>query len=116
MPFLKSVGDGCPIDRLSALDVRDTSEIDWKQLPDKDWNTFRSHKLREHWRVYLKRIQKSHPSFDVSDFRAVVQHLKSEVSNQSPSRRIVSKNVVDASDIDDNNEDSDSDDDDEESN
>jgi hypothetical protein len=88
------------INRLSALDVKDTSEIDWKQLPDKNWNNFRSHKLREHFRVYTRRIQKTHPDFDISDFRAVVQHLKANLQGPSPNR-IVSRNEVDASDLDD---------------
>lgn len=35
--------------RVDSLNVRDDSEIDWKTLPDPNWNLWSAHALQRRW-------------------------------------------------------------------
>ena len=35
--------------RVDSLNVRDDSEIDWKTLPDPNWNLWSAHTLQRRW-------------------------------------------------------------------
>ena len=39
---------------MASLNVRDDSEIDWKLLPDSEWNLWSAHSLQRRW-LTLKR-------------------------------------------------------------
>ena len=45
--------------RVDSLNVRDDSEIDWKTLPDEDWNMWSAHALQRRW-LTMKRSVKGH--------------------------------------------------------
>ena len=45
--------------RIAALNVRDDSEIDWKLLPDENWNLWSTHALQRRWQT-LKRSVKGY--------------------------------------------------------
>lgn len=54
VPLSKSLDD-----RVDSMNVRDDSEIDWKTLPDSDWNDFSAHVLQRRW-LTLKRSIKGY--------------------------------------------------------
>lgn len=45
--------------RIDSLNVRDDTEIDWKQLPDEHWNIWSAHSLQRRW-LTMKRGIKGH--------------------------------------------------------
>ncbi|KAF8592177.1 hypothetical protein K439DRAFT_1325062 [Ramaria rubella] len=47
------------VHKVASMDVRDDTEIDWKLLPDEDWNLWSAHLLQRRWRT-LKHAIKGH--------------------------------------------------------
>ena len=45
--------------RVASLNVRDDSEIDWKQLPDENWNVWSAHQLQRRWKTLKDSIKDS---------------------------------------------------------
>ena len=45
--------------RIGALSIVHDSEIDWKQLSDKDWNLWSAHTLQRRWQTLKKGIKGS---------------------------------------------------------
>ena len=45
--------------RVDSLNVRDDTEIDWKLLPDENWNVWSAHALQRRW-LTMKRSIKGH--------------------------------------------------------
>ncbi|KAF8524606.1 hypothetical protein BU17DRAFT_30066, partial [Hysterangium stoloniferum] len=45
------------VHKVGALDVRDDSEINWKELPDKDWNLHSAHMIQRRWRALVSAIK-----------------------------------------------------------
>lgn len=60
--FVHPVSRGSPLIqdcRIDSLNVRHDSEIDWKTLPDSDWNLWSPHILQRRWTT-MKRSIKCH--------------------------------------------------------
>ena len=45
--------------RIDSMNVRDDTEIDWKLIPDPDWNLWSAHTLQRRW-LTLKNSIKGH--------------------------------------------------------
>jgi len=45
------------VHKVAALNVRDDSEIDWKRLPDNDWNLHSAHIIQRRWRALVSAIK-----------------------------------------------------------
>lgn len=43
--------------RVDSLNVRDDSEIDWKTLPDEDWNMWSAHALQRRWLTMKRSVR-----------------------------------------------------------
>ena len=43
--------------RVDSLHVNDDTEIDWKTLPDPDWNLWSAHTLQRRWLTMKKSIK-----------------------------------------------------------
>src|SRR6267154_4385146 len=45
------------ITRVDSMNVRDDTEIDWKTLPDSDWNLWSAHSLQRRWLTMKRGIK-----------------------------------------------------------
>ena len=43
--------------RVDSLNVRDDSEIDWKTLPDPNWNLWSAHTLQRRWLTMKRSVR-----------------------------------------------------------
>lgn len=43
--------------RVDSLNVRDDTEIDWKLLPDDNWNVWSAHSLQRRWLTMKRSIK-----------------------------------------------------------
>jgi Myb-like DNA-binding protein REB1 len=43
--------------RVDSLNVRDDTEIDWKLIPDADWNLWSAHTLQRRWLTLKKGVK-----------------------------------------------------------
>lgn len=46
-----------PFCRIDSLNVRDDTEIDWKVIPDPDWNLWSPHTLQRRWLTMKKGVK-----------------------------------------------------------
>jgi len=46
-----------PFVRIDSLNVRDDTEIDWKLIPDADWNLWSAHTLQRRWLTLKKGVK-----------------------------------------------------------
>lgn len=44
-------------DRVDSMNVRDDTEIDWKLLPDENWNIWSAHSLQRRWLTMKRGIK-----------------------------------------------------------
>ncbi|KAK7696166.1 hypothetical protein QCA50_000817 [Cerrena zonata] len=47
------------VHKVASLNVRDDSEVDWKQLPDENWNVWSAHQLQRRWKTLKDSIKDS---------------------------------------------------------
>lgn len=45
------------VTRVDSMNVRDDTEIDWKTLPDSDWNLWSAHSLQRRWLTMKRAIK-----------------------------------------------------------
>ena len=113
--------------RVDSLNVRDDTEIDWKLLPDENWNVWSAHALQRRW-LTMKRSIKGHEEMShagtlilphflsyfefervalCSEIMEILKTKKSHVPGPSSGRKKKSKvtsaeAVIDVDDVDGN--------------
>ena len=45
------------VHKVDSLNVRDDTEIDWKLLPDENWNVWSAHSLQRRWLTMKRSIK-----------------------------------------------------------
>ncbi len=45
------------MNRVDSMNVRDDTEIDWKLLPDENWNIWSAHSLQRRWLTMKRSIK-----------------------------------------------------------
>ncbi|KAF7352633.1 Nucleolar protein [Mycena venus] len=83
------------IQKVDALNVRDDTEINWKTIPDSEWNLWSAHTLQRRWLTMKKGIK----GFEAMAHREIMDILR--VKNaEIPQGKIIksSKFVVDSDD------------------
>ena len=45
------------LNRVDSMNVRDDTEIDWKLLPDENWNIWSAHSLQRRWLTMKRGIK-----------------------------------------------------------
>ncbi|KIK67966.1 hypothetical protein GYMLUDRAFT_36767 [Collybiopsis luxurians FD-317 M1] len=94
------------VHKLDSLHVRDDSEIDWKTLPDGDWNLWSAHVLQRRW-LTMKRSIKGHEEMSMQE---IMEILKAKKTNIDPTPEVSrtkkkSKNYPSAEMVDSDGED-----------
>ncbi|THH05912.1 hypothetical protein EW146_g9771 [Bondarzewia mesenterica] len=80
------------VHKVQSLNVRDDSEIDWKTLPDPNWNFWSAHALQRRWLTMKRGIQ-------IMDI-LLVKNVHLPVNNGRRHRKITSAEAVEDSDED----------------
>ncbi|KAI0787207.1 hypothetical protein BC629DRAFT_1582327 [Irpex lacteus] len=73
------------VHKVDSLNVRDDSEIDWKLLPDDDWNMWSAHALQRRW-LTMKRSVKGHEEMSHAELMDILRTKKAQ-SPPPPSAR-----------------------------
>ncbi|TFY83059.1 hypothetical protein EWM64_g953 [Hericium alpestre] len=89
------------VHKVESLHVRDDSEIDWKTLPDQNWNLWSPHTLQRRW-LTMKRSIKGHEEMSHEEIMDILLVKKAHLPPQSTRRKqkIVSAEAVEDSDED----------------
>ncbi|KAF6762096.1 nucleolar protein [Ephemerocybe angulata] len=75
------------VHKVDSLNVNDDTEIDWKTLPDPDWNLWSAHTLQRRW-LTMKRSIKGHEEMshqEIVDILRVKKSLLPDILSSSPS-------------------------------
>jgi len=91
------------VHKVDSLNVRDDSEIDWKTLPDPNWNLWSAHTLQRRW-LSMKRSVRGYEDMTHAEILDILR-LKKLHSPGSRFRAVVSAEAVE--DSDDMNDDGD---------
>ncbi|KAI0251329.1 hypothetical protein BJV78DRAFT_1212509 [Lactifluus subvellereus] len=84
------------VHKVDSLHVRDDSEIDWKTLPDLNWNLWSAHILQRRWQT-MKRSVRGHEDMTHAEILDILRLKKLHLPG-SRSRAVVSAEAVDDSD------------------
>jgi len=87
------------VHKVESLHVRDDSEIDWKTLPDSNWNLWSAHTLQRRW-LTMKRSVRGYEDMTHAEILDILRLKKLHLSS-SRSRAVVSAEAVEDSDADD---------------
>ncbi|KAI0304180.1 hypothetical protein BC826DRAFT_902857 [Russula brevipes] len=89
------------VHKVDSLHVRDDSEIDWKTLPDPNWNLWSAHTLQRRW-LTMKRSVRGYEDMTHAEILDILR-LKKLHPQSSRSRAVVSAEAVEDSDDGDDN-------------
>ncbi|KAI9466939.1 hypothetical protein BJY52DRAFT_1235377 [Lactarius psammicola] len=84
------------VHKVDSLNVRDDSEIDWKTLPDPNWNLWSAHTLQRRW-LTMKRSVRGYEDMTHAEILDILR-LKKLHSPGSRLRTVVSAEAVEDSD------------------
>jgi hypothetical protein len=84
------------VHKVDSLNVRDDSEIDWKTLPDPNWNLWSAHALQRRW-LTMKRSVRGYEDMTHAEILDILR-LKKLHSTSSRLRAVVSAEAVEDSD------------------
>ncbi|KAI0004938.1 hypothetical protein BJV74DRAFT_805827 [Russula compacta] len=90
------------VHKVDSLHVRDDSEIDWKTLPDSNWNLWSAHTLQRRW-LTMKRSVRGHEDMTHPEILDILRLKKLHLPG-SRSRAVVSAEAVEDSDDVDSDE------------
>ncbi|KDQ15397.1 hypothetical protein BOTBODRAFT_108677 [Botryobasidium botryosum FD-172 SS1] len=65
------------VHKVASLNVHDDTEIDWKLLPDPDWDSWSAHQLQRRWQS-LKRTIKNHEEMSFAEILEILKAKKAE--------------------------------------
>ncbi|PCH40916.1 hypothetical protein WOLCODRAFT_71536 [Wolfiporia cocos MD-104 SS10] len=85
------------VHKVDSLNARDDSEIDWKLLPDQNWNFWSAHALQRRWVTMKKSIK----GYEEMSHAEIVEILKSKKSVPPPPTGRKRKKVTSAEEVDD---------------
>ncbi|KAG6821569.1 hypothetical protein H0H93_000078 [Arthromyces matolae] len=88
------------IHKLSSLDVRDDTEIDWKLLPDPVWNLWSPHTLQRRW-LTMKRGIKGWESMTHQEILDILRARKGQAPppSEAPLRKKRERRIVSAASV-----------------
>ncbi|KAJ3754907.1 hypothetical protein EV360DRAFT_50714 [Lentinula raphanica] len=94
------------VHKLDSLRVRDDTEIDWKTLPDEDWNIWSAHLLQRRW-LSMKKSVKGYEEMHIQEIIEILKAKKADFDStpgkakrKSSSKKYPSAEMVDSSDED----------------
>lgn len=84
------------VHKVDSLGVRDDSEIDWKRLPDPDWNAWSAHVLQRRW-LTLKRAVKGYEDMTHQEIMDILRTKFAQLPSSPPKskRKVVSTLTID---------------------
>ncbi|EMD40423.1 hypothetical protein CERSUDRAFT_44910 [Gelatoporia subvermispora B] len=87
------------VHKVDSLNVRDDSEIDWKQLPDEYWNSWSAHHLQRRW-LTMKRGIKGYEEMAHAEIMEILKTKKATslpppASNRRKKTKFTSAEAVD---------------------
>ncbi|KAI9574671.1 hypothetical protein HD554DRAFT_2010136 [Boletus coccyginus] len=85
------------VHKVDTLKVRDDTEIDWKTLPDPDWNLWSAHSLQRRW-LTMKRSIKGYEEMTHQEIMDILRVKKAHLPPASSARR---RKVTSAASVDD---------------
>ncbi|KAH0839932.1 hypothetical protein J3R83DRAFT_886 [Lanmaoa asiatica] len=85
------------VHKVDSLKVRDDTEIDWKTLPDSDWNLWSAHSLQRRW-LTMKRSIKGYEEMTHQEIMDILRVKKAHLPPASSARR---RKVTSAASVDD---------------
>ncbi|KAF8450523.1 hypothetical protein L210DRAFT_3520708 [Boletus edulis BED1] len=85
------------VHKVDSLKVRDDTEIDWKTLPDPDWNLWSAHSLQRRW-LTMKRSIKGYEEMTHQEIMDILRVKKAHLPPASSARR---RKVTSAASVDD---------------
>ncbi|KAI0307235.1 hypothetical protein B0F90DRAFT_1686511 [Multifurca ochricompacta] len=80
------------VHKVDSLHVRDDSEVDWKTLPDPNWNLWSAHTLQRRW-LTMKRSVRGHEDMTHAEILDILRLKKLHLPG-SRSRAVVSAEAV----------------------
>ncbi|KAI0065900.1 hypothetical protein BV25DRAFT_1821604, partial [Artomyces pyxidatus] len=86
------------VHKVDSLHVRDDSEIDWKTLPDPNWNFWSAHVLQRRW-LTMKRGVKGHEDMTHAEIMDILRVKKAHLP-PPPKQKVVSAEAVEDSEDD----------------
>ncbi|KAI0311964.1 hypothetical protein OF83DRAFT_1148397, partial [Amylostereum chailletii] len=89
------------VHKIDSMHVNDDSEIDWKLLPDPDWNLWSPHVLQRRW-LTLKRGIQGHEDMTHADIMDILRVKKAHLPLQSArkGKKVSAEAVVDSDEED----------------
>jgi len=91
------------VHKIDSLNVRDDTEIDWKTIPDADWNLWSAHTLQRRW-FTLKRSVKGYETMTHQEIMDILRIKKAHLPSPPAvsARKRKERKVVSAEAIHDN--------------
>lgn len=86
------------VHKVDSLRVRDDTEIDWKTLPDQDWNLWSAHSLQRRW-LTMKRSIKGYEDMTHQEIMDILRVKKAHLPPAAASIR--RRKVTSAASVDD---------------
>ncbi|KAL4076126.1 hypothetical protein J3A83DRAFT_4225101 [Scleroderma citrinum] len=86
------------VHKVDSLKVRDDTEIDWKTLPDSDWNLWSAHSLQRRW-LTMKRSIKGYEDMTHQEIMDILRVKKAHLPPSTASMR--RRKVTSAASVDD---------------
>ncbi|KAJ8590888.1 hypothetical protein M405DRAFT_851599 [Rhizopogon salebrosus TDB-379] len=74
------------VHRVDSMNVRDDTEIDWKTLPDSDWNLWSAHSLQRRW-LTMKRAIKGYEDMTHQEIMDILRVKKAQLPPTSAARK-----------------------------
>ncbi|KIM68852.1 hypothetical protein SCLCIDRAFT_104493 [Scleroderma citrinum Foug A] len=87
------------VHKVDSLKVRDDTEIDWKMLPDADWNLWSAHSLQRRW-LTMKRSIKGYEDMTHQEIMDILRVKKAHLP-PPPSASMRRRKVTSAANVDD---------------
>jgi Myb-like DNA-binding protein REB1 len=84
------------VHKVDSMNVRDDTEIDWKTLPDSDWNLWSAHSLQRRW-LTMKRGIKGYEDMTHQEIMDILRVKKAHLPPTSAARK---RKVTSAANID----------------
>ncbi|OAX44502.1 hypothetical protein K503DRAFT_764917 [Rhizopogon vinicolor AM-OR11-026] len=84
------------VHKVDSMNVRDDTEIDWKTLPDIDWNLWSAHSLQRRW-LTMKRGIKGYEDMTHQEIMDILRVKKAHLPPAARKRRVTSAAIIEES-------------------
>ncbi|KAI0701188.1 hypothetical protein BC835DRAFT_1265131 [Cytidiella melzeri] len=92
------------VHKIDSLNVRDDSEIDWKTLPDEDWNMWSAHSLQRRWLTMKRSVKGFEDMSHAAELMDILRTKKAQSPLPPVAPRGTKKNPRSAETIEDSDE------------